>query len=357
MIKKVLRFVLQIFIVLLTMIISFLVYISINDYDPPAQNSLEVIGPGKTIMADTSVFSFVSWNIGYAGLGSEMDFFYDGGKKTRPEKPQYLKYWNSIQKRLKSFDTLDFIFLQEVDVRAKRSYFYNQKDSISKLLPNYFEAFALNYLVSTVPVPIFKPLGKVNAGMLIFSRFRPTDAQRVAFPNLASWPKKLFLLDRCLMTLTIPVNDTQNLIVANIHNSYYVKDAEARQTEMDIIKDFALSEYEKGNFVVVGGDWNQNPPGLENKEFANGDLFEATHIQIGTDFMPANWEWVYDQEIPSNRDVGTAYEKSITPTTVIDYFLISPNIEKISVKTFDLGFENADHQPVFFKVKLKHSTN
>jgi len=38
---------------------------------------------------------------------------------------------------------------------------------------------------------------------------------------------------------------------------------------------------------------------------------------------------------------------------VIDYCLISPNIDMIEVKTIDLKFENSDHQPVLAKVKLK----
>ncbi|MBW6459260.1 MAG: hypothetical protein K0B08_01695 [Bacteroidales bacterium] len=46
---------------------------------------------GKTTgpVRDDSVFSFVSWNIGYFGLGAESDFFYDGGKMTRPGTDQH----------------------------------------------------------------------------------------------------------------------------------------------------------------------------------------------------------------------------------------------------------------------------
>ena len=31
-------------------------------------------------------FTFLSWNIGYAGLGKEMDFFYDESLKNSPPK-------------------------------------------------------------------------------------------------------------------------------------------------------------------------------------------------------------------------------------------------------------------------------
>ena len=37
---------------------------------------------------------------------------------------------------------------------------------------------------------------------------------------------------------------------------------------------------------------------------------------------------------------------------MIDGFIISPNVELISVETLDAGFEFADHNPVQLKVKL-----
>jgi len=47
------------------------------------------------------------------------------------------------------------------------------------------------------------------------------------------------------------------------------------------------------------------------------------------------------------------YDKKTTPTTLIDFYMISPNIEAISVQTKDLDFKNTDHQPVFAKFVLK----
>jgi exonuclease III len=41
-----------------------------------------------------------------------------------------------------------------------------------------------------------------------------------------------------------------------------------------------------------------------------------------------------------------------TFTTVIDYFLLSPNIELLEVKGIDEGFENSDHNPVSMRIKL-----
>jgi hypothetical protein len=71
------------------------------------------------------------------------------------------------------------------------------------------------------------------------------------------------------------------------------------------------------------------------------------------DYLPAEWKWIYDSKTPSNRSVIAAYDPSATTTTVIDFFLLSPNIKALSVNCIDLGFENSDHNPVIIKTKLK----
>ena len=55
---------------------------------------------------------------------------------------------------------------------------------------------------------------------------------------------------------------------------------------------------------------------------------------------------------PTNRDVDMSYQKGKTKTTIIDFFVVSPNITVESVKTIETGFENADHQPVIMKIKI-----
>jgi len=47
-----------------------------------------------------------------------------------------------------------------------------------------------------------------------------------------------------------------------------------------------------------------------------------------------------------------AYDPATTTTTVIDVFLLSPNIKNVSVECINLDFENSDHNPVRIKVKL-----
>ncbi|MBW2654762.1 MAG: endonuclease/exonuclease/phosphatase family protein, partial [Deltaproteobacteria bacterium] len=49
-------------------------------------------------------------------------------------------------------------------------------------------------------------------------------------------------------------------------------------------------------------------------------------MDIENDYL-SEWQWVYDQKIPTNRRLVAPYDQQTTLTTVIDFFLVSPNIE------------------------------
>jgi hypothetical protein len=76
-------------------------------------------------------------------------------------------------------------------------------------------------------------------------------------------------------------------------------------------------------------------------------------MMMNSDYLPPEWKWVYDNKIPSNRSVTASYDPSSTTTTVIDLFLLSPNVRLESVQCINLEFENSDHNPVKIKVKLQ----
>jgi len=103
---------------------------------------------------------------------------------------------------------------------------------------------------------------------------------------------------------------------------------------------------DKGNYVIAGGDWNQNPVGFSMERFSNYDVRRIIEPEIEEDFMPEGWQWAFDPDIPTNRDVNQLYVKGKTATTIIDFFVVSPNISVLEIKTDDLNFEWADHQPV-----------
>ncbi|MHC1777191.1 MAG: endonuclease/exonuclease/phosphatase family protein [Lentimicrobium sp.] len=349
---KILRFVLWLVITMIIVIAVFFLWQTANEYNAEPVEAISVMDTA-TEVADT--LSLVTWNIGYCGLGAEMDFFYEGGTMVRPEKETYDHYLGGVIGRLDSFENPDIILLQEVDTLAKRSWYANQYRLIRNKFTGYRSYFALNYN-AWVPMPVLQPMGKVQAGLMLMGKATPARIERHAFNSGYTWPMSLFMLKRCYLLARYNTGNGKQLVLVNTHNSAFGDAAEIREKELSQLKTLMLEEYSKGNYVVIGGDWNQNPAVFDSTEILDKFFVKTIQPPIPADFLPSGWQYAYDPQYPTNRDVDIPYTEGKTKTTLIDFFVISPNIGLISVKTIPTGFEESDHQPVTMKIELKNGT-
>jgi len=297
-------------------------------------------------------YSMITWNLGYAGLGNNSDFFYDGGKMTRPAEVDFNRYWEEIQAHILLLDSVDFLLLQEVDIASHRSYGINQFMQISESFDLHHGVFAKNYDVKYVPMPLFKPMANVVSGICVFSGRRLIESCWRNYDGNRSWPLGLFMPDRGFIVTISMLPSGKKLFIINTHNSAF-DDGSLRNIQLEILYKYMVSAYQNGNYVIAGGDWNINPKGYANEPFISGDVaFGLSGIQAvqGPDF---NWNVVFDPWYPTNRDVSAPYVSGLTPTTIIDFFVCSPNITVLEIKTFYDGFKNSDHHPVFLRFKLK----
>lgn len=343
------RGILWFFIVVILFVVGFLAWQTGTEFKPEATVNLTIEGQATTI-GDT--LTLTTYNIGYCGLGAEMDFFYEGGTMARPTEEQLQKYEAGVIDRLHEFKSGDFILLQEVDTFSRRSWYSNQFDLITENFPEYKALFALNYQ-AWVPMPVTNPMGKVRAGLLTLSRMVPESAVRMAFNSGYSWPMSLFMLKRCFLITRFKTQYGNELVLINTHNSAFSDAAEIRKTELAQLKSVMEKEYSKGNYVMIGGDWNQNPTTFDTTLLLPNYLPKLIDPPIPADFLPEGWKFVYDTKHSTNRDVDIPYTEGITRTTLIDFFVISPNIEPFSVQTISTGFTESDHQPVTATVILK----
>lgn len=328
---------------------TLIIYAVISDYKPAPQE--EIFKSGKAdILDDNLEISLLTWNIGYCGLDRDMDFFYDGGKKVFTSREKCLANLNAVKNFFEKNDSVSFILIQEIDKNSKRSYHLNEYDTLSRNMPGYHPFFAKNYDVFFVPVPPSSPMGKVESGLAIFSKYQPASSVRYTFPGEYGFPKQLFMLDRCFLVNRYPLENGRELLIINTHNEAY-DPGEIRKTQMAYLKEFLLAEYGKGNYIITGGDWNQSPPGFQPG--FKGNKVNTDQMMMDKDYMSSDWNWVFDNRTPSNRSVSSAYDPATTTTTVIDLYLLSPNIECVRFEGVDLGFENSDHNPVIISAKLK----
>lgn len=351
--KLVFKILIWLVIIVIILLAGFLIFITIKDYQPKSVEVLIHNEKNEVSFPEKDTFDLISWNIGYAGLGKEMDFFYDGGKKVRPTKELNRKYMDGIKTFVADHRDVDYFLIQEVDIKSKRSHRINKVEELEKVLPEYTPIFAMNYNVPYVPVPVYEPMGRVKGGLMIFSKYMPVKAERYAYPLIASWPNRLFLLDRCFILTRYPLKNGKDFLVINTHNSAYVYDSALRVKELQIIKNKMLEEYDKGNYVIAGGDWNANPPYYQPAGDYNGHYFVPSEVKMNPSLMPDGWVWAFDPSAPTNRHNDKAFVKGENGTTCLDYFVVSPNVEVLEIKTIDLSFEDSDHNPVFVRIALK----
>jgi len=325
----------------------FLLFFTVFEYRPKEETELFSSLAADTLSTGVSYSSLV-WNIGYAGLGENMDFFYDGGENVRDTKENVIRNVDAISRFLSSNDTVNFILLQEVDQSSKRSYYINQLHFFDSLLSDHDGFLGINYQVGFVPVPVHDPLGKVKSGIATFSAKPPLKVTRYSFDANYPWPKRLFMLKRCFLVTTFPVINGKELNVINIHNSAY-DDGTLRANQLTLLNEYALDQYTKGNYILFGGDWNQSPDTFKPEYNQPFDTINLSYLPSG--FL-RDWRRIFCDTIPTNRRIKTPYTRGVTTTTVIDYFIVSPNITVLQVNPQELNFKNSDHQPLIIRFTL-----
>lgn len=324
-------------------------YLTVTEYNPDAVIPVQVKGiDGGSVRAGENI-SVLSWNIGYCGLGRESDFFMDGGKDTRSaDKATSLRYLDAIHSFVES-ENADITLLQEVDKNSTRSYHTDQTEVLSRGAT----AYALNYSCDFVPFPL-PPIGKVESGVFTSSLYSIEDADRIALPCPFTWPVRTANLKRCMLVSYLPVEGNDNyLVMINVHLEAY-DSGEGKIAQTNMLRDFIADEYAKGNYVIVGGDFNQSLPGGSEKYRINHPELWAPGT-LEESLLPDGFRFAYDVSAPTCRLLNQPYDPSDTENTdyyVIDGFIVSPNVEISSVETVSLDFENSDHNPVRLSVKL-----
>lgn len=334
-------------------------WLTVREFRPAPVENVEVNRTGAPETASLSPggsLTVLSQNTGYAGLGAGSDFFMDGGKDVAPTWEQEQANLAGLSSQLLERQA-DVYFLQEVDTNSSRSSSVDQSEIywsglLSDAAVAYSSSHALNYSCDFVPFP-FPPIGKVHSGLQTLSRFSVSGAQRVALPCPFSWPVSAANLKRCLLVSRVPLDGSdKELVLVNLHLEAY-DDGEGKVAQTKMLMDFLTDEYEKGNYVIAGGDFNQTFPGaLDAYPIQDAELWTPGVLEAG--MLPEGWQFACDLSTPSCRLLNHPYDPDPDGNQfyVIDGFILSPNVALDSVETLDNGFAFTDHNPVLIQVTL-----
>lgn len=195
--------------------------------------------------------------------------------------------------------------------------------------------------------------------MATFSRYQIESTLRRSLPISESFSKFLDL-DRCYTISRIAVSDGKELVVFNVHLSAYGADAEVLEGQRSMLFADMQREYEAGNYVIAGGDFNHDMIGVSNEVYGNVTDTEASWAKP-FDFasVPEGFVVAAKSEFDAGtfdsaatcRDAGRPYDGT-NDRWVMDAFIYSDNVTCIEQRTLDLDFAFSDHNPVYLRFSL-----
>lgn len=362
--KRILKIILVFIALVIFITFTYVLYVSLQYYRIKDNTKLNIENNTTNNFEFDKEYKVLTYNIGFGAYDHDFSFFLDEAY-TKDNKFIVGKYAKAISKKNvinntnKVIDILkenksDVYLIQEIDKRANRSYFINQVNEINNNFKDYSSVYTSNFHSAYLAYPIHDMIGKSESGLLTLSKYNFYSNIRRSYPVTKEFFKKFFDLDRAFSVHRSKLKNNKDLVIVNSHMSAYDKGGNIRRKQLEILKVFMKEEKNKGNYVIIGGDFNH--------DYAN-----TKTLYMGDKKVP---DWVFDLSdkdlidgynfvIPSNKNLfGTCrgaespYDKEKTYQVVIDGFIVSDNIEATST-IIDTEYIASDHQPVMLKFKLK----
>lgn len=356
--KKVLKIILWVVVIIVVLVGGLLAFLSVTEYKPDDVETASVSSSGEATaaLAPGDELTVMSWNTGYACLDRDETFIMDGGTGSGSADDETVAANMAGITNLLSSTDADIYILQEVDEDSARSGRVDQRaaylESIASVRSLGLDSsYAYNYSCPFVPYP-WPPMGRINSGIETISALPIASAERMSLPCPFDWPLRTANLKRCLLASYFELEGTDaQLVVVNLHLEAY-DDGAGKAAQTKQLVEFMESEYEKGNYVIAGGDFNQTFPGcLDVWVFDSVDEWEPGILS--EEDLPEGFAFAFDSGVATCRSLAEVYDgREGFQLYVIDGFILSPNVELVSVEGIDAGFEHSDHNPVLLSVRL-----
>ena len=375
--KKVIKITGIILLALVIVLAAYIIYLYASYHRIPDNQELQVEEISQNTEAGNELtteknYSALTYNIGFGAYTPDFSFFRDGGKSS------WAKSKDSVKETIKGAGELvaskdpDFALVQEIDLDATRSYHVNEYSILKENIPAYNCVFAQNYDSAFLFYPFTQPHGKSKAGLALFSKYPITGSLRRSFPISTSFTK-FFDLDRCYSISRVPVDNGKELVIFELHMSAYGNSDAIREGQIRMLSEDMQKEYEAGNYVICGGDFNHDLKAADTQSKAS-DASNNTQTDSGDSAEPESWAYPFPRsELPehfsfcldqlsedeknnlwnSARNADMEYVPGETYTVTLDGFIISDNVECTKYENVNTGYSYSDHDPVYMEFQLK----
>lgn len=375
--KKVIKITGIILLALVIVLAAYIIYLYASYHRIPDNQELQVEEISQNTEAGNELtteknYSALTYNIGFGAYTPDFSFFMDGGKSS------WAKSKDSVKETIKGAGELvaskdsDFALIQEIDLDATRSYHVNEYSILKETIPAYNCVFAQNYDSAFLFYPFTQPHGKSKAGLALFSKYPITGSLRRSFPISTSFTK-FFDLDRCYSISRVPVDNGKELVIFELHMSAYGNSDAIREGQIRMLSEDMQKEYEAGNYVICGGDFNHDLKAADTQSKAS-DADNNTQTGSEDSAEPESWAYPFPRsELPehfsfcldqlsedeknnlwnSARNADMEYVPGETYTVTLDGFIISDNVECTKYENVNTGYSYSDHDPVYMEFQLK----
>lgn len=308
------------------------------------------------VLSTGQEYAIATWNLGFGAYSADFSFFMDGGTESRAYSAEAVR--TNIGGAVETLRqlALDFVLLQEVDVDATRSHHVNEYQMAAEGFSGFENVLAINFDSPYLFWPLLEPHGKSLSGIVTFSRFPIESALRRSLP-IDKGITRVVDLDRCYSISELPVENGRKLYLINIHASAYSEEPETVPAQMQMLAADLEKYYAGGeNYVIVGGDFNQDLPGdsaLQLNGSTEGYSWARAFDRSALPDHISVADYTQSPLLPTTRNCDTAYQPGKTFVLCMDGFLVSDNVEVRSVEVLDEGFVCSDHNPVRMEFLLK----
>ena len=354
--KKLLKAILIILAVAVLIVGGYFAYCFIDYYRLEDNIELEVKNPVSAEAAVGEEYTIISHNVGFGAYSDDYSFFLDGGIYSRAfsKEAVYKNLGGALDVIAKLSPEL--LLLQEVDIDATRSYHVDQRELVYDAMPGFASVFAQNYDSPYLLYPFNEPHGKSVAGLMTLSSFSVDSALRRSLPVETGFMKFLDL-DRCYSVTRIPAGDGKTLCLYNLHLSAYTSDGSIAVEQLKLLFTDIAAEYEAGNYIIAGGDFNKDLLGNSPEIFGGSGGEDQVWAQpFPFDMLPEGFSLVAplneEKPVASNRCADAPYDPKLAFMLTLDGFIVSDNVEVTGSDVIDEGFKFSDHNPVIMTFKL-----
>ncbi len=281
----------------------------------------------------------MNWNLGYAGLGEESDFVMDGGTNLYPPSRAVVeKNLAGIQSVITT-NPADIYLFQEVAKPDQLNLGVNVLEGVDAVLVGRDRLFSTDFDTWFIPRS-----WALHHGLGSYAGINTDPPQVYRLPNQEERLGGVIRRQYHFSERRFTDRDGVKWAVINVHLAAYDQGGEVRNAQLDALLGHVQALYAQGWHVVVGGDWNMQLTPTDFPHTTDDEYLTWLH-PFPTDHLQEGWTLGFDPTVPTVRSNERPYRADENFTTIIDGFLVSPNVKIQSVRTLNLGFAYSDHQP------------